>query len=177
MSFAKMQKSTWNWYVMMYIKPLQVLTITISMKIVRYCRYAVCLRFDFDCHGSFSFFFFVKTFNFILLRLTNLNIFLLHWFSLAPILESFETTNNQISWNSISSSNILAENNKLDFTTGKKKCLKFNGWLTFGCMEQIFDLLNQFFDIIARSLQLFLVRMQWISEIWWILKALCKFQW
>ena len=52
-SFAKMQKSTWNWYVMMYIKPLQVLTITISMKIVRYCRYAVCIRFDFDCYGRF----------------------------------------------------------------------------------------------------------------------------
>ena len=113
--------------------------------------------------------------SYYVLRLTNANIFF-YWFSLAPILESFETTNNQISWYSISSNNILVENNKVDFTTGKK-CLKFNGWLTFGCMEQIFDLLNQFLDIIARSFQLFFMRMQWISEVWWVLKALCKFQW
>ena len=126
MSFAKMQKSTWNWYVMMYIKPLQVLTITISMKIVRYCRYAVCLRFDFDCHGSF---FLWKLFISYYLDSLIANIFLLHWFSLAPILESFETTNNQISWYSISSSNILAENNKLDFTTGKK--MSEIQWLTY----------------------------------------------
>jgi hypothetical protein len=48
--------------------------------------------------------------------------------------------------------------------------------LTFGSLKQIFGFFDEFFDVVARSLQLFFVRMQRIAKVGRVLETIGELQ-